>query len=179
MEKIILEELYSLYVVDYDVCDSVEFVLGMMYADCLTIKEDKELSSDAIKGNKYDIFITKLQNIFNIFGEDDYAWIEEDNLLLEQQIDLSDKYLGYYKKLRDIINDENYKEIYKLVSFMGENYALNFEYYENLRDSINLASQGIGFYCSDDRTDNRVEFNELFNREYNRISLIKPVQKKK
>jgi len=179
MKKVLLEEIYSLFEVDYDECDSIDVLLGIMREDCALIEEDKELAISAKKLNNFDIFITKVQNIFGVFGEDDYEWIEEDNVLLDEQYNLSCKYLGYYNKLVNIINEENYKDIYKLVNFMGFNYVSNFEYFETMRDSINLASRGIGFSSSDGSYDTREEFEELFNNEYNRISVIKPVQKKK
>lgn len=179
MEKVILKEIYELFEVDYDQCDCMDDVLEMIKEDCFSIEEDRKLSVGAKKGNRYDILITKIQNFFGIFTEDDYEWIEEDNILLDEQIELSNRYLNYYSKILDIINVENYRDIYKLICFMMMNYASVFEYFEKNRDSINLASRGIGFICSDELCDNRGEFEELFNSEYNRISLIKPVQKTK
>lgn len=178
MEKVDLKDLYALKEVDFEMCESVEDVLKVIGSDCCLIEEDKLSIIDAIKGNEHDILVTKIQNIFNIFTYEDYAWIEDDNLLLDEEMDLACKFLGYYNKLVGTINEVNFRDVYKLSLFTGEQYVSNLERLEDMRDAINFASRGIGYY-SGNTLDTRSEFDLFFDEEFNRVSLIKSVQKTK
>ena len=178
MESINLKDIYALKEVDFNMCESVDDVLLVLGSDIQLMEDDKISMIEAIKGNNYDIFITKLQNVFNIFSYEDYSWVEEDNVLLDEEVDLVCKFLLYYNKLSGIINEVNFKDIYKLVLFTGEQYVSNLERLEDMRDTLNFSSRGIG-YCSGNTLDTRSEFDEFFNDEFNRVSLIKPVQKTK
>ena len=41
------------------------------------MEEDKISMLEALKGNNKDIFIIKIQNIFDVFSYEDYSWIED------------------------------------------------------------------------------------------------------
>lgn len=176
MEKKILKDLYALKEEDLSICTSIDDVLKVIKDDCLLMEEDKISMLEALKGNNKDIFVIKIQNIFNVFSYEDYSWIEDDNVLLDEEIDLVCEYLLYYNKMMGILNEENFRDIYKLVNFTSEYYASNLEHLEDMRDAVNFSSRGIG-YCSGSGSNTRDEFREFFNEEFSRVSLIKPVQK--
>lgn len=175
--EVLLEEIYKLKDVDYSLCESMEDVLMILKSDMSLIEEEKKNICDAKKMNNYDIFIIKIQNFFNVFSIEDSELLEDDNVFLDEEMNLICKFLLYYNSLLKIINEENYKDVYKLVLFIGEYYALNTQYLENMRDTLDFFSRGIG-YSNGEIDDTRYEFDKFFNREFNRISLIKPVQKK-
>ncbi len=112
------------------------------------------------------------------FLRDDILLVRYYNTLLDSSLDSLEKrsilgkeeglisnYLGYINKVSSVINEVNYREAYKLLSFTLERYSKRDDYGEDI-ESLNFRKK-------------ENSFKAFFRKELEIVSKIKPYEKKK
>lgn len=120
----------------------------------------------------------KIKNIIlGLFKFEDLDFFDADNKILEEIIKYINTYKQYFTKLRNIVTEENFQELTRLVDFASVYYNKHLDYFEYKRDILEYSYKGIG--SSKKIANNFLEFDEFFNKEIAKYSLNKAVEKKK
>ena len=173
-----LQDEYALHDVEignvpYDSEDIQIYIKGKI----LELNEEKLDILKAIKSNCLNKNLARIRNIFASLKEN-ISYYDEDNLLLESELDLALKYKNYFLELFNKVNAENVGDCYKLFDFTSKNYDDNLLFLEEKRDALDYERKFISYQATD--KDGSVNsFSEFFQEEMERISLIKPLEKKK
>lgn len=143
---------------------ATKVVLDVFIGD---MEETIRSSKIAVKDNFKDEQVTKIKNFFL-----DLAGYEEENV---EQFDrdtgvilriscLGERYKGYFDRMMESVNNDNFVEMYKLAFFTYQSFTSNYHYLESLRDSIRFAVDGVTYYGSGE--DTQGEFSEFFEEVF-------------
>ena len=125
--------------------------------------------------NKKDEIEAKIRNfLFFLFEQEEVEYYEEDNELIDECIKFSKRYLKIYEEIREIIEEENYQELYKLVEFSTLHYNENVEFLNDQRKNLEYQYQGI-YYCSnhEDTREELIEFLQEKIKKYQKKKVVK------
>ena len=138
-----LEEDYASYDVgDNRVADYEDFYnyMGRLIDDIQGNWEDvvKQMTEN-IRWRK----ISTIRNLFPIvFVKEDTDFYDYDNELLTDASELIVNNLGYYERIRNVSNEDNFQELCKLTNFLLDNYEDNINYLNYRRDELIAVTRG-------------------------------------
>jgi hypothetical protein len=135
-----------------------------------------DFSTEIHENKKWQItaFIRNLFPMF--FEEEDIEFYNYDNELLEQGVSLAYTQKEYYQVIKNIANEENYKELLRLTDFAADYYCHHIDYIEAGRDILEMRFKGYTMYNSRFK-DNRKSFHEFFVEKINELTPHKVVAK--
>ena len=148
---------YDLFDVKVDFDFSSEDVLAGIKKSISSLDRNKRNVVKTIIFNKCNKALNKLVNIFDSLDEYDM-----DNNILSEEIDLGVIYKYYLNTLAEIVNNDNCKDIYKLLNFTINNYNDNLAYIEEKRDILEYQQKGIAYMGNGNFTDSIISFLEFF-----------------
>lgn len=129
-------------------------------------KLEEELKKDILYNEKCISKIEKHPIICKISGYKDINFYKKDNLLLEKELILLDRFDDCYDRLGNDLKEHNYKVVYKLAKFSKYKFLSNYEHLEELRRNNELLYEG--FYTEKYKIkDDSQEFIEFFDEEIN------------
>lgn len=129
-------------------------------------KLEEDLKKNIFFNEKCISKIKKHPIIYKIFGYKDITFYKKDNLLLEKELVLLDKFDDCYERLGNDLKEHNYKVVYKLAKFSKYKFLSNYEHLEELRRNNELLYEG--FYTEKYKIkDDSLEFIEFFDEEIN------------
>lgn len=132
------------------------------------ICETKDIIKDynrELRENKRWQLAGKIRNFFNfIFQEEEVEFYDYDNKILEDAIILTKQYAEIYKRLIVLADDDNYMELLKLIDFASIYYDSNIEYFEYLRDCLEMNLKGYSM-CNSRYSDTREEFGKFVDKK--------------
>lgn len=133
---------------------------------------------DIEKANKKEIMYNKLSslkaqasNVINFLDEPiDVEFFALDNEILENVGDITVQFRNMYLRMVDIANGDNYLELLKLVDFCSTYYGKQIDYYEYLRDRLEMMYRGIDYSNRkyDDNKDAILEFIKMMMSKYDK-----------
>ncbi len=180
MEKINeLEQEYSKYTRKSNYVKTLEDFLIFINIGIDSLEEQQNDSLTEIKLNCKDQLAARIRNFFLfMFQIEEVAYYTEDNQVIEEIISYVNTYIGYYKQLMEIANEENFLELTRLVDFLSDRYNEQMDYFESRRDALEFKVKGFTF------TDNSTEDNsevvaDFFNSKLNEYRSKKAVEKNK
>lgn len=117
-----------------------------------------------------------IRNLFPfIFEEEDLSLYDEDNKYIDELFLLNKIYENYFKQIVHHSNDDNYKEMIKLVDFLTICYDGNSEYVYSKRDEIEYRRKGVGYISNCD--DNSEAVYDFFTSKLLELSSVKGIEK--
>ena len=91
-------------------------------------------------------------------------FIDEDSKVVMRISCLAERYKGYFDRMMESVNSDNFADIYKLAFFTYNSFTSNYHYLESLRDGIRFAVDGVTYYGSGE--DSQGEFSEFFEEVF-------------
>lgn len=161
-----------------DECENITQLYAKIAGDISLLEDDRVELLEIIKENYKFKFIDTIKNFLAIFGEYNLEFYDEDNAILDKYINLAILYGEYLNKLIGVLDEDNFLEIHKLVCFIEEYYSSNSDYLDMRRNVIEAENRGY-YYYDPSYDDTSSEFNEFFNKEWDKISGKKTVEKTK
>lgn len=153
----------STYINNVDSC--LEFIEDMKH----DIEGCKYITRKEIKENKRWKLEVKIRNYFlAIFGEQEIDVYDEDTSILNEILQIDEEYLEFYKKVIYLINENNFKELLKLVEFANMYYEIHIDLLERQREMIELELRGIHM-ISPNNADKRNDITEFLSYKLNMI----------
>lgn len=176
-EEIELE--YEEYDVDLNVCENIDDLYEDIINTSKDIEDDKLEVLKAIKENTKDKLFDKIFMVLHLIEDIDLSYYDDDIQILNEEFDLILIYKYYLSKLMNIANEENFKEVYKLLFYMmAVAYENNIAYLEYKRDMIYYKTKGIN-YCNSKFVDSFDAFKKFFDEKIKELSLLTPIVKAK
>ena len=178
-----IEEEYRNFKLKSDFVKSKEdFILFLLIGmeDTYVLEEDNNREIRINNRNKLDAKIRK----FLFFSDDnsEVDFFDQDNNILLEINKMVEDYRNMYAIMTEIVDEDNYKELVKLVDFCTEYYNYHIDFFDSERDSLEMAMKGICMY-NPKYSDNRdvvKEFVENKMREFDKDKiLVKKVQNEK
>lgn len=128
------------------------------------IKRINKSFRDEISANNTCKFIANFLNLFAfIFGYSyDVNSFEDDNEILEREILVGEQFYKYFEKLNQIMNFDNYTEIYKIVEFTSDYYLDNCKFLDEERKRYDYINQGISVIFPGNNHDTSEDFDLFF-----------------
>ena len=176
-----IEEEYTKFQVEKEKIDNLEKFIEYIDIGISDTKENKRYCKQEIKENKLCQILAKIRNFFFfIFQEEDESFYDDDNEILFNIIEMQEKYKSFYERIKNIVDINNYKEMYKLVEFSIKYYEESLAYYDYKRDKLEMSIQGIRLYNY--KVANNLEqfynfmenkLNNIENNSKNKIYMIK------
>ena len=139
------------------------------YENMITLKKEKQ-------ANKRLKIIDKIRNFITFNFYDETAFYDEDNEILDCCLTLIEKQNDYFLTILEIANDNNFKELLKLMDFSVEYYNKHLDYFEMRRDRLEYAYRGIT-YSNSSYSDNRETFSNFFSQVINSLKQEKSMAK--
>ena len=167
---------YSLFEVeDVESILEVREYIQVFLDDCLDYLESFK---SIIKRNNRQKKIAVLSNYFAfIIGYEFPEGYDEDNAVVKDEVKMCNDFKKIVKRLCDVLNKDNYKDIFKLMEFIRTKFLELYHYHERRRDAVELSFSGVGLYIPKDFDMN--EFHEFCDSEIKRISLNNSIEKQK
>ena len=136
---------------------------------------EKEVKKE-IKSNKKWLLETKLIN-FALFqsSSEETAFIEADNENLLEQIKLVMQYREFYMRMFLVSEEDNIKELVKLVDFASLYYGKHIDYFEYERDQLEMLLKGISL-LNTKHEDNREVVGQFIDQK---LSILEEQGKEK
>lgn len=119
-------------------------------------KEMRKLKRDEIKA--------KILNL--LFQDSEIDFYKYDENIILELTDMLYKYREFYEKILTISNEDNFKELVKLVDFLSKYYNDHINYYECKRDKLEMYLKRINMSNSK-YEDNREALYEFVNKKIN------------
>lgn len=141
--------------------------------------EDIEESIEDLKKQRLlnikDQIEAKIRNfLFFLFEQEEVEYYDEDNELIKECINFSKIYLKVYQDISEIVDEENYQELYKLVEFSTIHYNENVEYLNDQRRNLEYQYQGIYYFSNHkDTRDELIEFLQEKIKKYQKKKVVK------
>ncbi len=140
-EKLKIE--YDLLDVDYFITNKDE-ALGMME---MFIEDEEQMKLSTLHDARIchrNIFITKFLDLF-FNSNNGVMYFKQQLHYITEQLDLILQGIDYQNGLMEIVDEDNYLDVYKLSKFLDHNLILNYNYFSSMIDSLYYASMGIGY----------------------------------
>lgn len=175
-EKLKLE--YSLLEVE-EFINTKEEALGTITAFIYDEEEFKLESIEEAKECNKGLLISRLVGLFT-FSNDEINYYKNQLGNINEKIDLVLKSLNYQYKLRNLVNEDNYIEIYKLSKFLDHNLILNYNYINLKIDTLYYENRGIGYNSNDidSVSDNKEELFKFIDNAISKYQ-VKEIEKVK
>ena len=173
-----LEDEYCLYMVEDDntyTAEEVREFAEYLY-ECL--EDDKEGILEEEKDNKKLVIKARIRNFFGGCADREIEVVKEDNEILFEEWKLLAMFQNYFKRLYEVIDSESIDAGYKLICFCAKNYQDNMDYMEDIRDDLDASLKGFSSRRFAGKFTKDI-FPEFFEKEFNRVVAIKPVEKRK
>lgn len=136
--------------IEYDLLEVDSFIttrdeaLNMME---MFIDDEEQMKFSILRDAKIcnrNIFITKFLDLF-FNNSDGVIYFKQQLHYITEQFDLILQGIDYQNRLMEIVDEDNYLEVYKLSKFLDHNLILNYNYFNSIIDSLYYASKGIGY----------------------------------
>ena len=172
-----IKEEYKEYKIKTDYVNTLEDFIAFLDVGIDDVDENISEYSTEIHGNKKDYVLACIKSFFPMFFEDEETdCFEYDIELLEQEVSLAYTQKDYYKAMKNIATEKNYKELLRLLDFAIDYYVNHINYIETLRDIVALRFQGYTMYNSKYQ-DNRKSFHQFFIEKMNELTPHMVVEK--
>lgn len=166
------EEFDNLYEVR-----SLEDLDAIIEQQILTISEDVVLIKKEYKSNRKDKFFANIRNkIPIIFEEEEIEFYDEELEYIVKLSCIAEMHVNQLESILLCSDEQNFKELTKLLSFMVYYYQKNSDYIDSQIDSLEYAYKGYS-YVNNSEEDNFVVIDEFFRKKINEYSPTKPVEK--
>ena len=170
-----LENEYNHFETISDFVETYKDFIAFMY---IGLEETYSIEKDykkEMKKLKREEFIAKIVNVFFHDSEIDF-YMYDENIILELT-DMLYKHRGFYEKILTISNEDNYKELVKLVDFLSKYYNEHINYFECKRDKLEMYLKRINMVNSK-YDDNREVLYEFADKKINIFDKEKVYSKK-
>ena len=143
------------------------------------IKESIQTLYHEIEENKKQKLEARIRNFFFfIFGEEELEFFEEDTKVVQEEIDLCNRFISYFETIQELAVDSSIPELTRLTDFLNDYYNSNFDHLESKRDGLEIARMGIS-YMSAKYEDTQEPIDTFFQRRVQYLKGEKPVEKTK
>lgn len=169
---------YMLRKIDEDVTSYPDLIEYLNYEDAELISH-YQFVLRAIRHDTFDLYKTRVLNyLFGILGfeEEDDTYLVKDIEALNKFGESISVYELLYQRLIANATEDNWKDIYVLAEFMGDNFSKTYDYYTRVIAGIEVSYQGI--VCVAGGEDEMLIFREVFEEEFQNI-LLKSKEKVK
>ena len=160
-----IEEEYESYEIKTDVVTSLDEFLSFIEIGIDDTDEYKKSYEKEIRDNNREKLLTKIQNFFYFIaistGVDFY---DRDNEILTDCISYTILFKRFYERIRGIANEDNFLELTRLVDFSCDYYYDQTDYYDYLRNSLELCSRGISMF-DPNKKDSRESFTAFMDQK--------------
>ena len=151
-------EIISDFVVSYK--DFIAFMyLGL--EETYSIEKDYKKEMKKLKMGE---FKAKVLNV--LFQDSETEFYKYDENIILELTDMLYKYREFYEKIVTISNEDNYKELVKLVDFLSKYYNEHINYFECKRDKLEMYLKRISMSNSK-YEDNRDVLYEFADKKIN------------
>ncbi len=173
-----IEKEYEAYEIKSNYVESAEDFAAFIEVGIDDVDEQLNSILIEIRENCKQEKLAKVRNFFlGLFQIEEVEYYSEDNKILEEIIELIMKYREYYQRTLATVNQENFKELTRLVDFSCEYYNQHVDYFESKRDSLEYSYKGIQYRTN---LENEItQFDEFFNRKMKQYGENKAVEKNK
>lgn len=132
-----------------------------------------------LKENKRWALEAKIRNFFFfIFQEEDTDFYTEDDRILQECIDYTKLFRTYYERIKQLANGENFAELLKLVDFSTDYYNSQMDYYDYLRDRLEMIMKGFSLY-NPNYDDSKEAFTTFMSQKLSNLEARYPQEKTK
>ncbi len=174
--KEMIQEEYKLFNNEFwELVSNYKDVNGFINNFGKDLEEDERDLVMSLKENKVQLLKAKIINLVG-FLEEDIESYKEENKYIEKELEVVKLYKKMLKKMQEVLNEENFQEIFKLFDFTIISYGENINFWEAKRDRVICAQKGIMF-IDNSSISTMDSFKAFFEDEISQISLIKPVEK--
>lgn len=174
-----IEKEYETFQIKSTTIDTLKKFVDFISGGIETLKEEKRTIATELRTNKKMQLEAKIRNFFFfIFEEEDVAFYDEDNAILESMFDFILTYDAYFSRIKDLATEENFSQLTRLVDFATKYYNKNIDYFENQRDVLEYAYKGFSYYNAT-QADYQEVFKEFMEKKLAEYSTSKAVEKKK
>lgn len=133
-----------------------------------TVEYEKDYRKELRENKRWKIEAMVRNFFFFIFAEEEIELYDEDNDIIQDCIEYIRMFREYYERIRDLATEDNFGELLRLVDFSTEYYSSQMDYYEYLRDSLEILAKGI-YVCDPKKEDTRKEFDEFMQKQLRKI----------
>ena len=162
----------STYVTNLD-----EFLTFMEIGLDDTDEYQKDYEKD-LKENKRWALEARVRNLlFFIFQEEDVDLYAEDDKILHSCIDYLELLRKFYQRIQGMATEDNFRELVKLVDFSDVYYSSQMDYYDFLRDRLEMLARGYNLYNSR-YEDTKEPYTEFMNKKLAEIKKNTPPKEK-
>lgn len=126
------------------------------------IEDDIKDVDKEIKLNNREKICASIRNFFALLRTlEEVDYYDEDNKLLQELVILDNIYIRYFCMIRNVLNKENFKELFKLLSFLLKHYESNYNFIESKRELLEYSYKGYSCINYKDK-DTILEVDEFF-----------------
>lgn len=142
-----IEKEYETYCGKTDVVKSLDDFLSFIEIGIDDTEEyQKDYEKELKENNRWKLY-EKIQNFFFFIFNDDIDDIyDSDSEILRKCICFTKIIGSFYRRIRSIAIEDNYKELVKLVDFSSDYYFAQTDYYDYAREQLDLYIKGIDLY---------------------------------
>ena len=154
-----LKDEYALFEVEVkqDLEYTFEDVLVCIKQGIYSLEKNKKDIMKTIRANKRNKFLDRFS--YSACDLEDY---EQDNAILREELDLGTIYKYYFVTLAGIVNDDNKKDVYKLLNFTVNNYNANLACLEEKRNILEYQQNGITYMGKEMADESVLSFVDFF-----------------
>ncbi len=177
LEEIELE--YFEYAANLSTCNSLTDLHKRIKRTSIDIDDDILEIIKVKIGNIKNRLVNKVILSLDSFADIDLNYYKNDFEILTEAENLMLNYRAFLSELMHIANEENYKEVYKLLSYMmNVDFKNNLAYLEYKRDTNYFITKNI-YFCNSKYIYSFTSFKEFFAEKIKELSLIAPIVKEK
>ena len=140
-----------------------------------TTYEQKELIKELRENKWYRLKSQIINFFFFILKSEILDLYDEDTKIIQECISFIEEYITLLERMQEIICEDNYVELTKLVDFATDYYHSQTHYYDSERDRIDYLFQGIDYY-NPRVEDNREVIISFLNQKVDELSRKKNPQ---
>ena len=140
-----------------------------------TVYDRKELMKE-LRLNKWYHLKTQIIDFFFLILKSDVLDVYgEDEKIIKECISFIEEFISLLERMREIICEDNYVELTKIVDFATDHYHAQTHYYDSKRDRLDFRLSGIDYY--DPRyEDNRESILQFIKQKIEELSKNKNPQ---
>lgn len=165
-----LRDEYMLYEVEV-VPNNKEEVIKTIKLFIKDMNKSMVCTYKAIRENYREEQFAKVRNVFFSalgYEEENIECFSHDTNVLLQHRSLAGTYMEYFSKMRTVVSEDNFEDVYKLTMYTYDSYENNYEYLESLRDSISFMTSGITYYGKGE--DTQEVFSKFFTETFDSVT---------
>ena len=160
-----IKKEYESYEKKTDVVTNLDEFLSFIEIGIDDTDEYQQDYEKELKENKRWKLEAQIRNFFFfIFAEEEVDLYDEDTSILKDCISYTEKMREFYKRIQSVATEENFDELTRLVDFSCDYYYAQTDYYDYLRDKLELISKGIQLY-NPRYEDSRVPFTKFMEEK--------------